>query len=63
MVFFIDEARSSPPPSLLTNVNEKMVFFIEVFPNILEIKHITGRAKKNDFNHHGVTLATSGIFF
>ena len=34
MVFFIDEARSRPPPPrLLTNVNKKMVFFIEGFPN------------------------------
>ena len=33
MVFFIDEARSRPPPRLLTNVNKKMVFFIEGFPN------------------------------
>ena len=32
MVFFIDEARSRPPPRLLTNVNKKMVFFIEGFP-------------------------------
>ena len=32
MVFFIDEARSRPPPALLTNVNKKMVFFIESFP-------------------------------
>ena len=33
MVFFIDEARSRPPhPALLTNVNKKMVFFIEGFP-------------------------------
>ena len=32
MVFFIDEARSRPPPCLLTNVNKKMVFFIEGFP-------------------------------
>ena len=32
MVFFIDEARSRPPP-LLTNVNNKMVFFNEGFPN------------------------------
>ena len=31
MVFFIDEARSRPP-RLLTNVNKKMVFFIEGFP-------------------------------
>ena len=29
MVFFIDEARSPP---FLTNVNKKMVFFIEGFP-------------------------------
>ena len=33
MVFFIDEARSRPPPCLLTNVNKKMVFFIEGFLN------------------------------
>ena len=33
MVFFIDEARSRNPPPLLTNVNKKMVFFIEGFPN------------------------------
>ena len=33
MVFFIDEARSRPPPRLLTNVNKKMFFFIEGFPN------------------------------
>ena len=33
MFFFIDEARSRPPPCLLTNVNKKMVFFIEGFPN------------------------------
>ena len=32
MVFFIDEARSRPPPPLFTNVNKKMVFFIEGFP-------------------------------
>ena len=32
MVFFIDEAGSRPPPRLLTNVNKKMVFFIEGFP-------------------------------
>ena len=30
MVFFIDEARSRA--RLLTNVNKKMVFFIEGFP-------------------------------
>ena len=34
MVFFIDEARSWPPPRLLTNVNKKMFFFIEGFPNL-----------------------------
>ena len=34
MVFFIDEACSRPPPRLLTNVNKKMVFFIEGFPNL-----------------------------
>ena len=35
MVFFIDEARSRPPPlRLLTNVNKKMVFFIEGFPYV-----------------------------
>ena len=32
MVFFIDKARSSPPPRLLTNVNKKMFFFNEGFP-------------------------------
>ena len=32
MVFFIDEARSTPPPRLLTNVNKKMFFFNEGFP-------------------------------
>ena len=32
MVFFIDEARSRPPPPLLTNVNNKMFFFTEGFP-------------------------------
>ena len=32
MVFFIDEARSRPPLPLLTNVNNKMFFFIEGFP-------------------------------
>ena len=33
MVFFIDEARSRPP-RLLTNVNKKMLFFIEGFPKV-----------------------------
>ena len=33
MVFFIDEARFRPPLALLTNVNKKMFFFIEGFPN------------------------------
>ena len=37
MVFFIDEARS---PRLLTNVNKKMVFFIEGFPYLLPIINI-----------------------
>ena len=33
MVFFIDEARSRPPPPrFFANVNKKMVFFIEGFP-------------------------------
>ena len=34
MVFFIDKARSRPPPRLLTNVNKKMVFFNEGFPKV-----------------------------
>ena len=37
MVFFIDEARSRPPPRLLTNVNKKMFFFIEGFPYVIII--------------------------
>ena len=40
MVFFIDEARSRPPPRLLTNVNKKMVFFIEGFPKA-NLLHVT----------------------
>ena len=36
MVFLIDEARSRPPPLILTNVNKTMVFFIEGFPNTNE---------------------------
>ena len=29
-----------PPPRLLTNVNKKIVFFIEVFPNIVCLKKL-----------------------
>ena len=45
MVFFIDEARSRPPPRLLTNVNKKMVFFIEGFPNPKSIILLGQKAK------------------
>ena len=44
MVFFIDEARSRPPPSprLLTNVNKKMFFFNEGFPKLIQKRSIVG---------------------
>ena len=41
MVFFIDKARSRPPPPLLlTNVNNKMVFLMKA--SISRSRHATG---------------------
>ena len=54
MVFFIDEARSRPPlPRLLTNVNKKMVFFIEGFPYLHEALY--------DFPYSLFIIATSCV--
>ena len=62
MVFFIDEARSRPPPfpRLLTNVNKKMVFVIEGFPKFLCEAHRHTLKTENDDKYfvklHPITI-------